>query len=88
MADLLGPTGDSWDEHKVQEMFSPDDVCDIKQIVVGGPGTTDYLAWNFTKNGQFSVKSAYHLRMSLQSARTGQPGLSSSLQKHRTWLAL
>lgn len=88
VADLLTAQGDRWDEERVDAMFTADDACDIKQIVVGGPGISDYLAWNFTKNGQFTVKSAYHLRMSINGSRTGRPGTSSSLRRHKTWLAL
>lgn len=69
-------------------MFTEDDACDIKQIVVGGPGMSDYLAWNFTKDGQFRVKSAYHLRMSINGLKTGWLGTSSSLAQHKGWLAL
>ena len=88
VADLLNVQGDTWDDAKIDGMFSPDDAQDIKQIVVGGPGVRDYLAWNFTKNGQFTVKSAYHLKMSSKGARIGRPGTSSSLRKHKMWLAL
>ena len=64
VAHLLTPDGTRWDMNKLHEMFSDDDVNDIKQIAIGGPGTEDYPAWNYTKNGDFAVRSAYHLRMS------------------------
>ena len=69
VADLLDHTGTTWDDMKLQAMFSEDDVNDIKQISVGRPGCQDYMAWNFTKDGVFTVKSAYHLRMSLNGAK-------------------
>jgi hypothetical protein len=70
------------------EVFFNGDVDDIMKILVGRDGTEDYLAWNYTKNGIFSVRSAYHLKMHLNSARTGSASLSSSLEDHRGWLAL
>lgn len=88
VADLLTADGTNWDTARVDAMFSPDDATDIKQIAVGGPATEDFLAWNLTKNGMFSVKSAYHLRMSLNRARTGWPESSSSVNKHKGYLAL
>lgn len=73
---------------KVMHMFTADDANDIMQILIGGPDMEDYLAWNYTKNGQFSVKSPYHLCMSMKRARTRQPGSSSSVLQHKGWLAL
>ena len=51
VADLLNLTGETWDHTKLQAMFSVDDANDIKQIVVGGPGVPEYIAWNHTKKG-------------------------------------
>lgn len=48
----------------------------------------DYQAWNFTKNREFSVRSAYHLRMSQKRARSGRPESSSSVVDHKSWLCL
>lgn len=75
--DLLTVHGNSWDSSKTEQMFSPDDAQDILQIAIGGPEVEDYLAWNYTKIGQFTVRSAYNLRMSINRAKTGRPGSSS-----------
>lgn len=48
----------------------------------------DYIAWNYTKNGHFTVRSAYHLRMSMNKIKSGRPESSSSVQTHKSWLAL
>lgn len=88
VSDLLNAQGDDWDHAKIDDMFSTDDACDIKQIPVGGQGVEDFLAWNFSKDGVFTVRSAYHLLMSLRKARTGWPEPSSSVNSHRSWLAL
>ena len=79
VSDLLNDAATGWDRHKLEAMFTEGDVHDTLRICVGGLGTDDFLAWNFTKNGIFMVKSAYHLRMSLNRARTGQPKASSSI---------
>ena len=63
--------GRMWDEAKVDGMFSPEDVVDIKQIPVGGNGVEDILAWNYTKDGEYTVRSAYHLAMSMRRAASG-----------------
>ena len=52
-------------EQKLRETLFEIDVVDILKIPVGRAGTEDYLAWNYTKNGVFTVRSAYHLKMQL-----------------------
>ena len=88
VAHLHNPDDMSWNEEVVDVMFSRDDAVDVKQIAIGGPEIDDFLAWNFMWNGVFSVKSAYHLRMSMNRARTGQPESLSSVAKHKGYLAL
>jgi hypothetical protein len=53
-------------------------VNDIKKIPVGRAETEDYLAWNYTKNGIFSVRSAYHLKRQLNILNSDCPGSSLS----------
>jgi hypothetical protein len=69
VSELLHVDGQGWNEAKVKELFFDGDVEDILKIPVGRAGTADYLAWNYTKNGVFTVKSAYHLKMQLNRAR-------------------
>ena len=70
VSDLLNSHGTDWDVPKVTEMFTPEDAHDIMQINIGGPNVEDYLAWNFTKNGIFTVRSAYHLGMAFVLSNT------------------
>jgi hypothetical protein len=80
--------GAGWDVEKLHNSFFEADVEDIMKIPVGRAGTVDYLAWNYTKNGNFSVKSAYHLRNQVIKAKEGAPPSSSSCDEHKGWLAL
>lgn len=43
---------------------------------------------NFTKNGQFTVKSVYHLHMTNNRVKTGRPKPSSTVANYKGWLAL
>lgn len=88
VADLLTEQGTAWDEEKIQEVFTPSDAQDVRQIVVGGPGREDYRAWNFTKNGIFTVRSAYHLGMAMKAARKALASSSCSVADHKSWLEL
>jgi hypothetical protein len=86
--ELLCDQSSRWDEEKLQEIFHDFDVRDIKKVHVGGAGCDDYHAWNWTKNGLFSIKSAYHLCMKLKKATSGGVGSSSSVEAHKGWLSL
>ena len=55
MSELLLPGGAGWDVERVKNTFFEVDAEDILKIPVGCAGTEDYLAWNYTKNGIFSV---------------------------------
>nr|XP_020147655.1 uncharacterized protein LOC109732864 [Aegilops tauschii subsp. strangulata] len=48
----------------------------------------DYLAWNYTKNVVFTVRSAYHPRMQQKCLKAGWPESSSSVQDHKSWMCL
>ena len=68
VSDLLLAEGGGWDVYKLKETFFEADVSNILKIPVGRAGTDDYLAWNYTKNGIFSVRSAYHLKNHIKQA--------------------
>lgn len=80
--DLLDYSWKNWDLPTLQWVFSDYDVVDISQIVVGGLGRDDMLAWNYTKNGQFTVWSTYHLEMKMKELSSGSPECSSSAAMH------
>jgi hypothetical protein len=86
--ELLLPEGAGWDVAKLEEVFFDSDVADIVQIPVGRAGSDDYIAWNNTKNGVFSVKSAYHLKTHLKALSIGRASSSLSCDEHKGWLAL
>jgi ribonuclease HI len=88
VCDLLLEGGQGWCEEKLNASFYEEDVTDILQIPVGCAGTEDYAAWNYTKNGIFSIRSAYHLNMHLKRCRMGGALSSFSMDEHRGWLAL
>jgi hypothetical protein len=88
VSELLEPSGAGWNLDKLNECFFEADVEDILKIPVGRTGSADYMAWNYTKNGVFSVRSAYHLKQHLKSMQAGRAGPSGSIDSHRGWLAI
>jgi hypothetical protein len=88
VSELLLPDCQGWNEEKLQDVFFEGDVEDILKIPVGCAGTENYAAWNYTKNRNFSVKSAYHLNMHIKSSSGSRASPSLSLEEHQGWLAL
>ena len=58
--ELINPYTGQWDEDLIHDVFSPLDVHRILQIPLNYHLTEDFVAWNYTRSGTFSVRSAYH----------------------------
>jgi hypothetical protein len=86
--ELLLPEGGGWNIDKLNEVFFEGDVDDILKIHVGHAVTDDYLAWNYTKNGVFSVRSVYHLKRHLKRLSAGTASSSLNCSEHQGWLTL
>lgn len=90
VSDLLLPGTKEWNVELTNEVFYEADVNDILQIQIGTWEGDDYLAWNYTSNGTFSVKYAYKARrfsdLVVHLDRKG--GSSSSSDAHKGWLKL
>ena len=59
--ELINPITGTWDAQLIRMLFWEVDVNRILQIPLRY-GRDDVVAWQFTKNGFFSVGSAYHLQ--------------------------
>ena len=60
VADLIDPTTIQWDIQLVEQTFWPVDVSCILSIPLPSYDMADFVAWNLTKTGAFSVRSAYY----------------------------
>lgn len=58
--ELIDPHLGKWDELLMRDVFSPIDVQRILQISLNVQVIEDFVAWNYTRSGSFSVRSAYH----------------------------
>ena len=58
----------------------------------GGAAVEDYLAWNYTKNGEFTVRSAYRMVMNTKHHREnwleGSGGVSDLNTNSNEWTEL
>lgn len=64
VADLIDPISGNWDEHLVRLTLWPVDVERVLQIPLPNFNLEDFVAWELTKSGTFSVRSAYHAEWS------------------------
>jgi ribonuclease HI len=85
---MLMPEGGGWNLQKLNEVFFENDVEDISKIPIGRAGSVDYIAWNYTKNGIFSVWSTYHLKQQIRVSQAGRAGPSLNYDDHQGWLSL
>lgn len=60
VSELIDPSTREWDEQLIRDNFWPIDVDRILQIPIYHQQTEDFVAWHLTKNGIFSVRSAYY----------------------------
>lgn len=85
VSDLIDPRTGGRDEQLVRDTFLASDASRILAIPLSLNGMEDFVAWKFTKNGLFSVRSAYHVQWNHQSGaqeNLSRPGGSIAL---RTW---
>jgi ribonuclease HI len=78
--DLIDPMSNQWDLEVLQGLFYEEDVKDIMKIPICR-GMEDHVAWHPDKKGLFSVKSAYHLGMSLKAHKRGVASSSGTIQE-------
>ena len=65
----------AWDSNKIKALFLPYDAEAILKIPISARAPPDKLIWHATRDGNFSVRSGYHLL--LQDCLASNPGCSS-----------
>ncbi|XP_042958049.1 uncharacterized protein LOC122293560 [Carya illinoinensis] len=69
----------SWNLPLIQSIFFPKEAAIISKLHVSPCNNNDRLSWRCTTNGMFSVKSAYHLQVSINDSKSRQ---GSRLSNH------
>lgn len=59
--------GQEWDEQGLKEYLTDEELKIIKRVTLAEADQPDVLCWKHTKNGDFSVKSAYHAEVQRRS---------------------
>ncbi|KAL8475516.1 hypothetical protein ACS0TY_028246 [Phlomoides rotata] len=60
VAALIDPVNGGWDMDSLRELFTEDWIARIIAILPPRTAYADSLAWRFTKDGVYSVRSGYH----------------------------
>ncbi|KAL0445036.1 UNVERIFIED_CONTAM: putative mitochondrial protein [Sesamum latifolium] len=84
VSNLLLTSTREWNEVVISALFWPEDRDYILQIPLSFSSVPDLLIWHYSPNGIFSVRSAYHLALSLDSPA----GSSTGRWNSRVWRAL
>ncbi|KAF5452348.1 hypothetical protein F2P56_027355 [Juglans regia] len=73
VASIINHTVKDWKKVLVREIFGEAEADTIFKIPISSTGAEDKLIWVGTKDGGFTMKSAYHLQKELNTLRYGQP---------------
>jgi hypothetical protein len=86
VCDLIDQTTVTWDEELIKSVFDEEDAKEILSIPLR-PEMEDWVAWHYDKKGEFSVKSAYRLGVSIRDAQLNADASSSisTEPKNKFW---
>lgn len=79
VCDLIDEVNRCWKVDLVNVVFSKEEAEVVRSIPISQGGLTDKLVWGQTKDGKYSVRSAYHMVQQ----RMVQTGGESSSQKNK-----
>ncbi|KAK4387857.1 hypothetical protein Sango_2392300 [Sesamum angolense] len=81
VSDFMDPHSHEWDVTKIRQFLRPIDSDLILGIPLSQTSEQDVLIWHYSRNGVFSVCSAYHLACSLDD----RPCSSSLRHNEQVW---
>jgi hypothetical protein len=80
VAELLDPETGWWNYNLINALFSPTEAAKVCSVVPSPMSQEDKLVWPGSKNGCFTVRSAYHLEMDTRVQVTGEASNSGKIQ--------
>ena len=88
VSDLINHVTGEWDEELIRDNFWHIDAERILQIPIYHHETEDFVAWHLTKNGIFSVRSAYYKQWEDCYGDNAGPAATSPSTIHPVWKKL
>jgi hypothetical protein len=83
VSDLIDKDLGWWDMDVLGNLFREEEVRAIKSIPLSRTNQPDMMIWRGTVNGQFSVKSAYHLAKEIEDRQKAE--CSKGMQNREVW---
>ncbi|XP_048622593.1 uncharacterized protein LOC106430409 [Brassica napus] len=65
VSDLINQESKDWDVGLLENYVHPDDIPFIRSLAISSTHHRDSYCWNFTRNGQYTVKSGYWVAQNL-----------------------
>ncbi|XP_013624943.1 PREDICTED: uncharacterized protein LOC106331160 [Brassica oleracea var. oleracea] len=65
VSDLINGETREWDDGLLEMYVNPDDITFIKSLAISSTHHRDSFCWNYTRNGQYTVKSGYRVARNL-----------------------
>ena len=81
VSDLINGETKEWDVGLLEKYVSPDDIPFIKSLAISSTHHKDSFCWNYTKNGQYTVKSGYWVAPNLMRNDEEKQTLEPSITK-------
>jgi ribonuclease HI len=86
VSNLIDADTKGWKTHMLESLFAQDEVQMIKNIPLSCTNQEDIQIWRGTKNGIFTVRSAYHIQQDLLISL--EAGSSNVNERHTIWKEL
>nr|VDD61669.1 unnamed protein product [Brassica oleracea] len=81
VSDLINQESKDWDVGLLENYVHPDDIPFIRSLAISSTHRRDSYCWNFTRNGQYTVKSGYWVAHNLLNKTEEREVLDPSITK-------
>ncbi|XP_009144626.1 uncharacterized protein LOC103868271 [Brassica rapa] len=91
--DFINQKSKEWDVRLLEDYVAPADILFIRSFAISSTHRRDTFCWNYTKNGQYTVKSGYWVPQNLlkyeeeKKMGHGKPLHSSAVVDGFGWIA-
>lgn len=82
VAALIIEESNSWNVNLVKSLFLYHEASTILHLPLSRQGAEDKLVWHWSKNGDFTVKSAYHQAVDLLETKTESHSTKGEILSH------
>ena len=65
VSDFVNQVTKEWDVHLLEQYVNLDDIPLIRSLAIRSTHRRDTFCWNYTRNGQYTVKSGYWVAQNL-----------------------